>query len=196
VQTICIRSLPELAEELDVAAEVHGAGIDEGADAETPKLLHLIDGAAIASARTNFGAQRIEVHPGKPISTCSWMSVRPSASGARPGHGLTARASAVMGHPFAARSAVRSTNCLRRDKHGASERRRDVDRRREAPEIVARGDLDHAERPQMIRRELHVEQSKSALRNQSTSSARAIFEAFGARWNFDSAAKKPPIATP
>ena len=57
--------LRQLGQELDVAAEIHRAGIHEGPDAEIAELLHLIDGAGhgLANAR-NAAPTRRDSSPG------------------------------------------------------------------------------------------------------------------------------------
>ena len=70
----------------------------------------------------------------------------------------------------------------------------------EPPPVLAARDLDRAERREVRRQPLHVEEPPLRRRRRrassSTSPTNAAFEASVRAWNIDSAAKSPPIATP
>src|SRR5262249_21985094 len=114
---------------------------------------------AIASARSNRGARASICQPGKPINTCSWISVRPSSpTETRPVTVWTLRTPEVM----------RECDLASRPwPHKAGSRReRDVrgDGDRQASQVFAPRDLDHAEAPEVIGRQLHVQQLEPARR--------------------------------
>ncbi len=54
-------ALPELRQELDVAAEIHGARIDEGPDPEITELLQLVDGPRHGVCAHELGSERVEI---------------------------------------------------------------------------------------------------------------------------------------